>query len=214
MNKATRKSDGLTYWQRQSPLGKAIISACVCIPFFVAAIGFLFSKIVASEIGLALGLIFGVFYGLAFAVMVEKGIAQSDHDTNEIRNITANKFLSTVWCRVLFMWLVGFMCGYGAATWGYPWLYNSAFGSPSERLEIVSGFHSGSMRTCSHVEIERSSFLNSPRSLCMGRSMTGQISVGSTLRLVGRSSVLGMNVEHIYILAMRPDKSLERMRGR
>lgn len=201
MNKISPKLDGLTYWQRQSTLGKAIIATCVCIPFAGATIGFLFSKIVLSTFGLTLGLTFGVVYGFAFALMAEKGVAQSDHDTDEIQKIMTNKFLRVAWRRVLFMWLVGSICGYGAAAWGYSWLYNAALGSPSERLEIVSGFTSGGARTCAHVKIERFFFVDSPRSLCMNKSMAGQIPIGSTVRLVGRSSVLGINVKHIYSMS-------------
>lgn len=200
MHRFARNPGGLTYWQRQSPLGKFVISIIVWIPIAGFVIGFLFSRIVPSDVGITVGCIFGALYGLAWVVLVEKGIAESDRDTDEIRRVAASKLAPTPWLRVPLMWWVGLMFGYGAATWGYPWLYNGAFGSPAESVETVSRFSSGGRGTCAHPEIGKSIFANSPHSLCVDEHMA----VGSKLRIVGRSSVLGMNVEEIYLIHDAP----------
>ena len=207
----SRRSFGHHDWQRQpSLMGKILVHAILWIPIAGFLLGFLFSTIIPSDTGIALGLASGTVYGLLAAVMTVRAFVQSRREVRDVGNGVVDRMLRAIWVRAPLMGLAGLVLGYGAAAWGYPWLYNKAFGSQSQRLEIVSGFTSWTSKGCAHPEIGREFFVDPPRALCASQMSPGGIPVGSTLRLTGRASFLGMNVEEIEVVSMPPRNSQDR----
>jgi hypothetical protein len=180
----------------KSPPPKTTVSGVIAF----AALGLLLtgmfvSRIVPSQLSIRAGLILGGLLGI-FAVI--KWERQSSYTTSP--SIMGNRVLRHAVFRIPlnFLLCVGFT--YVSITWASSWLVNKAVGEPEERIVVVTSWQSGSSRNCSQPDIGLPLFAASVRALCVKSGARRDMPDGTQLRLVGRSSILGMNVEEIYII--------------
>jgi hypothetical protein len=190
--------DGLTFWQRRSLKGKAAILAFMVVPIAAWFAGFMTLRVVPSGLAVKIGLALAIAYAIAWVLLTEISIVQSDPQTEEIQNIRARWFVRTRWMRVPLMLSVGFMVGYGAAMWTLPWGITQLFGTPSEQIVTIEDWHIGTgERDCTHPRIGRAVLVASPTALCVQREDRARMDVGSRIRLVGPVSAFGVNVEQM-----------------
>jgi hypothetical protein len=195
-----RKLQGLKH---HSSLARLVgIMSFIFIPMLGGLIGIVFSRVVPTSFGVSLGLIAGGLYGLCCVGLTEYIARRSDERARAARQVSSwsdNRILRTVWLRVPFIFLLAFNFGYSAMAWGLAWPINMWIGSPESKVVTVSGWVSGGARGCPHPKVREIGIEASSRALCVSSEAREQMPIGSRLRIEGRSSALGMNVEKIYI---------------
>jgi hypothetical protein len=194
---------GLAAWQRYSRAARGAVLAFIWIQLIGFGVGLFLSRVVVSDLGVTVGLIAGALCGIGWVVLVEIGIRRSDANSPAIQNISKH-FLRFPSVRVPFMLALGLMLGYGAIAWGLNWGINILLGTRSSQIVTVTGWASAGRSSCAHPQIGHSLFADSPRSLCVNAASRAQMPDGSRLRLVGTGSVLGLNVEEIYVENVAP----------
>lgn len=107
-----------------------------------------------------------------------------------------NKPLALVSAAMLF----GFIFGYGAFTWTLPWVTTSLFGTASEQVVTVVGWHSGGTRSCPRPDIGKGEFVLAPRALCLPSAARVKMPPGTRIRIAGHSSIFGINTERVSVV--------------
>jgi hypothetical protein len=196
--KAIAHTRGVTFWQQCSPATRASISAFIWIQLVGVAIGLWFSRVVVSDSGVIVGLVVGTLCGVGWVAFIETSIRTSDPDTPAMKNIRQQRPLRSALFRVPFMFVIGLGFGYATAAWALVWTVNMWLGTPASQIVTVTGWHTGGARSCTRPEIGHFLFRDSPRSLCVQLASRTHMPDGSKLRLVGKESMLGINVDEIY----------------
>jgi hypothetical protein len=180
----------------QSKSGAMMVLVSILLPLIGAMIGLFFSNSIPNPISTYLGLWFGALFSAWWVALVEVG-----YRSGVYRNVAASdrKYLKP-WMRLPISLWVGFMFGYGAFAWGFPWVANSVIGTVSEEVVTVTGWEAGGFRSCSRPQIGRSLFVLSPKALCLSSHERDRVPPGTRLRLVGPATALGMNVENVYVI--------------
>ena len=190
-------------FSRTLPPRRRVFSATMVIYSFTLFlgdfIGLWVSNVIPSTTGAHLGAIFGSFNGLAWVILLERNLRNHTlSHTPAIRAVRDSSALARFWSRGPIMLCVGFLVGYMAVAWGYPWLYNKAFATVVTKTVNVTGWERGGGRNCSRPAIGYNTFVLAPHALCVRSDAQVRMPVGSSIRLVGPESVLGMNVQQIY----------------
>ena len=190
----------LAFSKAQSPR-KRIISHVLVIYFstllFGVFVGMWASDVIPSTAGMYGGVICGGVNGLIWVALLERNLRSPTlRNAPAIRNARAIKILKYRWSRVSFMLAVYFMFGFMAFAWGYPWLYNKAFGSVVTKTFTVTGWEGTTSRSCPRPEI--GSFVLAPHALCVRSDARARMPPGASIRVVGPQSVLGMNAREVY----------------
>jgi uncharacterized membrane protein YfcA len=125
-------------FSRALPPRKRVFSAVLVIYFFTLLlgdfIGLWVSNVMPSATGTHLGAIFGGFNGLAWVFLLERNLRnRALSHSSAIRAVRGSRVLARFWSRGPFMLCVGFLLGYMAVAWGYPWLYTRSLQLQSQR---------------------------------------------------------------------------------
>jgi hypothetical protein len=190
------------FWRAQSPRMK-IISPLLLFYFVTlicgTLIGLLLSRIVPSTAGTYFGVTCGSFNGLVWVALLERNLRKREPSAvPTVRAVEDSTLLQYVWTRVPLMLCVGFMFGYTAFAWGYPWLYNEAFAPVVSKEVGVTGWENGSRGSCPRPKIGQNTFVIAPHALCADLDARELMQPGMLIRLVGPESVFGINVQEIY----------------
>lgn len=156
--------------------------------------GMFISRVIPSTLSITIGLLLGSALGIYSVVYIERKL-----DNEENIYFDGDRILRNAWLRVPFIFLLLVGWSYISTTWACSWLFNMTFGKAEERVVIVEGWNSGSTRNCAQPDVGLPLFSASVRAFCVSASKW-EMPEGTRLRIVGKSSVFGMNVEDIYIL--------------
>lgn len=116
----------------------------------------------------------------------------------EFQNTADKKMLTRIFTSVVFAVLFCFFFFRGIL----PWIYTEISGSESELLVKVTGWHSGS-GVCPHPEVNGQILFAHSRGLCANATDRKKLQPGTTLRLTGKVSALGINISKMEIEAER-----------
>lgn len=165
-------------------------------------IDFTLSTLLPSELGIRIGLGFGVTLAVCLVVISEK--FRTHMGTFVTHSGTFQKLIQITWVRICVNFALGFGLGFSASALGYPYAYTHFFGSPTFRIVKVSGWHHGSSRRCAKPEIENAPLATGEKTLCVANDAKSSVPAGTSLRLEGRESVFGFNVEKLVLA--KPDR--------
>ncbi len=194
----------LAFSNAQSPR-KRLISHVLVIYFstllFGVFVGLWASNVIPSTPGMHCGVICGGVNGLIWVALLERNLRNPAlRHASAIRDVQTVKILKYRWSRVPFMGAVAFMFGYMAVAWGYPWLYNKAFGSVVTQTFTVTGWEGATGRSCPRPQIGYNTFVLAPHALCVRSDAQARMPPGASIRVVGPQSVLGLNARDIYAI--------------
>lgn len=167
-------------------------------------VGLFFSRIMPSFLGTGTGLACGIAIGFWAVLTVETLRKRDDPAVLAAHDLSMPRWLRRSWSRAAITYLFGLTLGYTATAWGYPWVLNKLFGTTSERTAFVTGWDIGGTRSCQGPELGRGLLIDSPGALCADSEASRLLRKGSSVRIVGPSSIFGMNVEGIYPVAAPP----------
>jgi hypothetical protein len=192
----------LAFSKAQSPR-KRIISHVLVIYFstllFGVFVGLWASNVNPSTAGMYCGVICGGVSGLIWVALLERNLRNPTlRDAPAIRNVQAIKILKYRWSRVPFILAAAFMLGYMAFAWGYPWLYNKAFGSVATKTFTVTSWEGATSGNCRRPKIGYNTFVLAPHALCVRSDAQARMPPGASIRVVGPQSVLDLNARDIY----------------
>lgn len=165
-------------------------------------IDFTLSTLLPSELGINIGIGCGVILAVCIVVITETSRKQIGGSIT--RSGSFQKLIQITWVRVCVNLALGFGLGFSASALGYPYAYTHFFGGQASRIVKVSGWYHGSSRRCAKPEIENAPLAVGDKTLCVANDAKLSIPIGASLRLEGRESVFGFNVEKV--LLAKPDK--------
>lgn len=138
----------------------------------------------------------GLFYGLFFW-----GIGGFGWNTKADAAVSAarpSKLLSKPYLRAPFMSLVFFSFAWMGIGSGAPWILTIAIGNNSGATAVVDGWQSRTSRSCSRPTLQHVPlFMMGRRALCIHQSREADMPPGTTLRILGKVSVLGVSPTRI-----------------
>lgn len=195
----------LAFSKAQSP-SRRILSHVIVIYFSMLFLGVFTglwaSNVIPSTAGIYCGVICGGISGLIWVALLERNLKNPAlRDNPDIRNVQAVSILKYRWSRVPFSLGVAFMLNYMAFAWGYPWLYNSAFGSIATKTFTVTGWEGATSRSCPRPTIGHSTFVLAPHALCVRSAARARMPPGASIRVIGPKSALGLNAREIYSIS-------------
>jgi hypothetical protein len=149
------------------------------------------------DIAIGLSIVIGLFYAAFFWGI--GGFGWGARADAAIQGQKAAKFLSKRYLRAPFMGAVFFSFAWQVFGSGAPWLLTAAMGSDGEMSAVVDGWEIGSARTCDRPTLQHLPPLMTGRhALCLDTTRPSDLPEGTTLRLVGKTSMLGISPTSIH----------------
>jgi|GEM_PF-2119428 len=165
-------------------------------------IDFTLSTMLPSELGINIGVGCGVILAVCIVAISEKSRQRIGGSITH--SGAFQKLIQITWVRICVNLALGFGLGFSATALGYPYAYTHFFGRQASMIVKVAGWHYGSAKRCAKPDIEHSPFAKGDKALCVGNDARLSMPIGASLKLEGRESVFGFNVEKI--LLSQPDK--------
>lgn len=179
-----------------------------------ALLSLLFSPFVPSplmvEITVWSAIFVGVFYGVFFWGV--GGFGWTADTKIAVSGSKPSKFLTKRYLRGPFMGLVFFFFTWVGLGSGAPWLVTIVAGHNGAMTAIVDGWAPGSHRTCFRPTLQHvPPFMMGHRALCIDENRKVDMPPGTTLRILGKVSILGVSATRIE---WSPQKLLQASRAR